>query len=259
MVSRGTRTARRAGGAGSPQRGAVYVCERGMCAPLSRRHSGRELGMPLNYCTRYHPPKKQKAFRLWIAPRSRRDPRAVLAPVLGARRREHAGSASHRDGVPPLAPRALRAVHELGRYLPQSRHGMSMGCRAGQRWPRGARGRRDGQPQAEQPHRLHRLRVHHGHGPAGRGARVRGGRWRGVLGAALAHPPQPAGTRRARRGQGEPRLHRRLAHHHRPQLHRRGQRGDGGGSIVRGRTWLVTRKSELLGVSQMTCHTSSDS
>ena len=104
MVSRGTRTARRAGGAGSPQRGAPYVCERGMCAPLSRRHSGRELGMPLNYCTRYHPPKKQKAFRLWIAPRSRRDPRAVLAPVLGARRREHAGSASHRDGVPPLAP-----------------------------------------------------------------------------------------------------------------------------------------------------------
>ena len=83
---------------------APYVCERGMCAPLSRRHSGRELGMPLNYCTRYHPPKKQKAFRLWIAPRSRRDPRAVLAPVLGARRREHAGSASHRDGVPPLAP-----------------------------------------------------------------------------------------------------------------------------------------------------------
>ena len=82
---------------------------------------------------------------------------------------------------------------------------------------------------------------------------------RAVLGAALAHPPQPAGTRRARRGQGEPRLHRRLAHHHRPQLHRRGQRGDGGGSIVRGRTWLVTRKSELLGVSQMTCHTSSDS
>ena len=43
---------------------APYVCERGMCAPLSRRHSGRELGMPLNYCTRYHPPKKQKAFRL---------------------------------------------------------------------------------------------------------------------------------------------------------------------------------------------------
>ena len=120
---------------------APYVCERGMCAPLSRRHSGRELGMPLNYCTRYHHPPKQKAFRLWIAPRSRRDPRAVLAPVLGARRREHAGSASHRDGVPPLAPRALRAVHELGRYLPQSRHGMSMGCQAGQRWPRGARGR----------------------------------------------------------------------------------------------------------------------
>ena len=66
---------------------------------------------------------------------------------------------------------------------------MSMGCRAGQRWPRGARGRRDGQPQAEQPHRLHRLRVHHGHGPAGRGARVRGGRWRGVLGAALRTRP----------------------------------------------------------------------
>ena len=216
---------------------APYVCERGMCAPLSRRHSGRELGMPLNYCTRYHPPKKQKAFRLWIAPRSRRDPRAVLAPVLGARRREHAGSASHRDGVPPLAPRALRAVHELGRYLPQSRHGMSMGCRAGQRWPRGARGRRDGQPQAEQPHRLHRLRVHHGHGPAGRGARVRGGRWRGVLGAALRTRPslQALGERATAEAKA-------LVNGSRPigrgsQCPASGNTGEGGGSIVRRRTW----------------------
>ena len=216
---------------------APYVCERGMCAPLSRRHSGRELGMPLNYCTRYHPPKKQKAFRLWIAPRSRRDPRAVLAPVLGARRREHAGSASHRDGVPPLAPRALRAVHELGRYLPQSRHGMSMGCRAGQRWPRGARGRRDGQPQAEQPHRLHRLRVHHGHGPAGRGARVRGGRWRGVLGAPLRTRPslQALGERATAEAKA-------LVNGSRPigrgsQCPASGNTGEGGGSIVRRRTW----------------------
>ena len=107
---------------------------------------------------------------------------------------------------------------------------------------------------------LRAIRVPTGASAAGAQS-AQGGRARprAVLGAALAPPPQPAGTRRARRGQGEPRLHRRLAHHHRPQLHRRGQRGDGGGSIVRGRTWLVTRKSELLGVSQMTCHTSSDS
>ena len=236
MVSRGTLTARRAGGAGSPHSAAPYVCKRGMCAPLSRRHSGRELGMPLNYCTRY-PPPKQKAFRLWIAPRSRRDPRAVLAPVLGARRREHAGSASHRDGVPPLAPRALRAVHELRRYLPQSRHGMSMGCRAGQRWPRGARGRRDGQPQAEQPHRLHRLRVHHGHGPAGRGARVRGGRWRGVLGAALRTRPslQALGERATAEAKALVNVSRPIGRG--SQCPASGTTGEGGGSIVRRRTW----------------------
>ena len=86
---------------------------------------------------------------------------------------------------------------------------------------------------------LRAIRVPTGASAAGAQS-AQGGRARprAVLGAALAHPPQPAGTRRARRGQGEPRLHRRLAHHHRPQLHRRGQRGDGGGSIVRGRTWL---------------------
>ena len=231
MVSRGTRTARRAGGAGSPQRGAVYVCERGMCAPLSRRHSGRELGMPLNYCTRYHPPKKQKAFRLWIAPRSRRDPRAVLAPVLGARRREHAGSASHRDGVPPLAPRALRAVHELGRYLPQSRHGMSMGCRAGQAAALAAGSARptrraapggaaSSAPSAEGPPR-----------PRARGAGRAGAR--GALarraGSSPAHPPQPAGTRRARHGRGEGARQREQTHRPGKPMPRLGQHGGGRG------------------------------
>ena len=114
---------------------------------------------------------------------------------------------------------------------------MSMGCRAGQRWPRGARGRRDGQPQAEQPHRLHRLRVHHGHGPAGRGARVRGGRWRGVLGAPLRTRPslQALGERATAEAKA-------LVNGSRPigrgsQCPASGNTGEGGGSIVRRRTW----------------------
>ena len=216
---------------------APYMYVREVCVRLSLGGTPAVSLGCLSITAQGTPPPKQKAFRLWIAPRSRRDPRAVLAPVLGARRREHAGSASHRDGVPPLAPRALRAVHELGRYLPQSRHGMSMGCRAGQRWPRGARGRRDGQPQAEQPHRLHRLRVHHGHGPAGRGARVRGGRWRGVLGAALRTRPslQALGERATAEAKA-------LVNGSRPigrgsQCPASGNTGEGGGSIVRRRTW----------------------
>ena len=114
---------------------------------------------------------------------------------------------------------------------------MSMGCRAGQRWPRGARGRRDGQPQAEQPHRLHRLRVHHGHGPAGRGARVRGGRWRGVLGAALRTRPSLQAL--GERGTAEAKA---LVNGSSPigrggQCPVSGDTGEGGGSIVRRRTW----------------------
>ena len=61
---------------GISQRGAVCICERGMCAPLSRRHSGRELGMPLNYCTRY-PPQKNKRRSAYRATQQERPSRSA--------------------------------------------------------------------------------------------------------------------------------------------------------------------------------------
>ena len=216
---------------------APYVCERGMCAPLSRRHSGRELGMPLNYCTRYPPPKNKRRS----ACGSRHAAGETLAQCSlrysvrdGASMREvpRIGMASLPLPLrPPRGPRARQipaaeqARHEHG--LP-GRAALAAGsARPTRRAAPG--GAASSAPSAEGPPR-----------PRARGAGRAGAR--GALarraGSTPAHPPQPAGTRRARRGQGEPRLHRRLAHHHRPQLHRRGQRGDGGGSIVRGRTWL---------------------
>ena len=117
---------------------------------------------------------------------------------------------------------------------------MSMGCRAGQRWPRGARGRRDGQPQAEQPHRLHRLRVHHGHGPAGRGAGARGAGGRGRA-PCWEQPCAPAPSLQAlgERGTAEAKA---LVNGSSPigrggQCPVSGDTGEGGGSIVRRRTW----------------------
>ena len=142
-----------------------------------------------------------------------------------------------RTACPPIPPRQVGQLPRVGLKVHRTvdvgvlvgrhvrHHHLCHGARGGA--GRAELGRRVERPRAPRPQRLHRPRTHHGHGTKrrGRGRRGAGERPRVLQGQpptrSEGHP-----HRKARRGEGEPRLDPHLAHRHGLlQLLRRGYYG----------------------------------